>query len=77
VAGAEPQRLPSPPLPPPPRPDMTSSGQGGGQGSPVQLVVGALAAVLLLLGFQLLSRVLPRPAFRKPGRIALPPWHPG
>jgi hypothetical protein len=76
VAGAVPQRLP--PLPLPPRPDTTSSGQGGGgQGPPVQLVVGALAALLLLLGFQLLPRVLPRPAFRKPRRIALSPWHPG
>jgi hypothetical protein len=76
VAGAAPQRLP--PLPLPPRPDTTSSGQGGGgQGPPVQLVVGALAAMLFLLGFQLLPRVLPRPAFRKPRRIALPPWHPG
>jgi hypothetical protein len=75
VAGAEPQRLP--PLPSPPRPDMTSSGQAGGQNPPVQLVVGALAAALVFLSFQLLPRALPRPAFRKPRRIALPPWHPG
>jgi hypothetical protein len=76
VAGAVPQRLP--PLPLPPRPDTTSSGQGGGgQGPSVQLVVGALAAMLLLLGFQLLPRLLPRTAFRKPRRIALSPWHPG
>jgi hypothetical protein len=74
-AGVEPQRLPPAPLPP--RPDMTSSGQGGGQGSVQPLVLGALAAVLAFFLLSLLPRVLPRPAFRKPRRIVLPPWHPG
>jgi hypothetical protein len=41
------------------------------------LVVGALAAVLLIFVFELLRRVLSRPAIRKPRRISLPPWHPG
>jgi hypothetical protein len=74
-AGVEPQRLPPAPLPP--RPDMTSSGQGGGQGSVQPLVLGALAGVLGFFLLSLLPRVLPRPAFRKPRRIVLPPWHPG
>jgi hypothetical protein len=74
-AGVEPQRLPPAPLPP--RPDMTSSGQGGGQGSAQPLLLAALAAVLGFFVLSLLPRVLPRPAFRKPRRIVLPPWHPG
>jgi hypothetical protein len=74
-AGAVPQRLPPAPLPP--RPDMTSSGQGGGQGSVQPLLLVALAAVLGFFTLSLLPRVLPRPAFRKPRRIVLPPWHPG
>jgi hypothetical protein len=41
------------------------------------LVVGALAAVMLFLAFELLRRVLSRPAIRRPRRISLPPWHPG
>jgi hypothetical protein len=73
-AGVVPQRLP--PVPLPPR-DATSSGQGGGQGPLMPLVVGALAAVFLILAFELLRRVLSRPAIRKPRRISLPPWHPG
>ena len=74
-AGAVPQRLPPAPLPP--RPDMTSSGQGGGQGSAQPLLLAALAAVLGFFTLSLFPRVLPRPAFRKPRRIVLPPWHPG
>lgn len=73
-AGAVPQRLPPVPLPPQ---DVTSSAQGGGQGPLMPLVVGALAAVLLIFAFELLRRVLSRPAIRKPRRISLPPWHPG
>jgi hypothetical protein len=73
-AGAVPQQLPPVPLPPQ---DLTSSGQGGGQGQLMPLVVGALAAVLLIFAFELLRRVLSRPAIRKPRRISLPPWHPG
>jgi hypothetical protein len=74
-AGAVPQRLPPAPLPP--RPDMTSSGQGGGQGSVQPLLLAALAAVFGFFTLSLLPRVLPRPAFRKPRRIVLLPWHPG
>jgi hypothetical protein len=74
-AGVVPQQLPPAPLPP--RPDMTSSGQGGGQGSVQPLLLAALAAVLGFFALSLLPRVLPRPAFRKPRRIVLPPWHPG
>jgi hypothetical protein len=74
-AGAVPQRLPPAPLPP--RPDMTSSGQGGGQGSIQPLLLAALGAVLGFFTLSLLPRILPRPAFRKPRRIVLPPWHPG
>ena len=74
-AGAVPQRLPPAPLPP--RPDMTSSGQGGGQGSAQPLLLAALGAVLGFFTLSLLPRILPRPAFRKPRRIVLPPWHPG
>jgi hypothetical protein len=73
-AGVVPQRLPPVPLPPG---DATSSGQGGGQGPLMPLVVGALAAVMLFLAFELLRRVRSRPAIRTPRRISLPPWHPG
>jgi hypothetical protein len=73
-AGALPQHLP--PVPLPPR-DVTSSGQAGGQGPLMPSVVGALAAVVLFFAFELLRRVLARPAIRKPRRITLPPWHPG
>jgi hypothetical protein len=74
-AGAAPQR--PPPVPLPPRPGLISSLESGGQGLQIPLVVGALASALLIFAFQLLPRLLPRPAFRKPRRIALPPWHPG
>jgi hypothetical protein len=74
-AGVVPQRLPPAPLPP--RPDMSSSGQGGGQGSAQPLLLAALAAALGFFVLSFLPRVLPRPAFRKPRRIVLPPWHPG
>lgn len=74
-AGVVPQRLP--PVPFPPRPDMTSSGQAGGQGSVMPLVLVALAAALGIFAFEVLRRTLPRSAFRKPKRIALPPWRPG
>jgi hypothetical protein len=73
-----PSRLPQPPLPQgPQRPDMSSAGQNGGQGVLLPLVIAALAAALAILGFELLPRILPVPAFRKPRRISLPPWHPG
>lgn len=74
-AGAGPQQ--PPPVPLPPRPDMTSSGQAGGQGLLLPLVTAALAAALAIFAFEVLRRVLPRSAFRKPRRIELPPWHPG
>jgi hypothetical protein len=73
-AGALPQHPPPVPLPPQ---DATSSAQGGGQGPLMPLVVGALSAVMLFFAFELLRRVLSRPAIRKPRRISLPPWHPG
>lgn len=71
---------PFPPSPYSPRPDLNSAGQSGGNGSggsAMPLVLGILAGAFALFGFGFLSRLLPRPAFRKPGRIALPPWHPG
>lgn len=74
-AAVVPQR--PPPIPLPPRPDAASPAQGGGQGQVMPLVVGALAALFLALCFELLPRTLPPPAFRKPRRIALPPWRPG
>jgi hypothetical protein len=74
AVGAVPQRLPPAPLPPQ---SLSSSGQGGGQGQLVPLLVGALSAALLLAVFEFLSRVLPRTAFRKPRRLLLRPWHPG
>jgi len=73
-AGVAPQHLP--PVPLPPR-DVTTSGQAGGQGPLMPLVVGALAAVVLFLVFELMRRVLSRPAIRRPRRISFPPWHPG
>jgi hypothetical protein len=75
-AGALPQQLP--PVPLPERQDTTSSGQaGGGSGALLPLLLAALASALAIFGFQLLPRLLPRPAFRKPRRFSLPPWHPG
>jgi hypothetical protein len=67
---------PPPPLPVPPQnPGMGA--QAGGQGTMAPLLVGALAAGLLLYFFVLLSRLPLRSAFRKPRRLVLPPWHPG
>jgi hypothetical protein len=68
---------PLPPAPGPNGPDTSSAGQSGGQGVLLPLVLAALAAALALFGFALLPRALPLPAFRKPRRIVLPPWHPG
>jgi hypothetical protein len=68
---------PPPPPPGPNRPDTSSAGQSGGQGFLLPLVLATLAAALAIFGFALLPRVLPLPAFRKPRRIVLPPWHPG
>ena len=66
------------PLPAPlPPQNPSAGGQAAGQGTPAPLLVGALAAALLVVFFELLSRLLPRSAFRKPRRLALPPWHPG
>jgi hypothetical protein len=70
-----PQR--SPPLPGPPQPGAALAGQAGGQGPLPPLVVGTLAAVLLIMAFEFLPRALPPKAFRKPRLIALTPWHPG
>jgi hypothetical protein len=66
-----------PPLPLPPQPGSASAGQAGGNGPLTPLVVGALAAVLLMMAFEFLPRALPLKAFRKPRLIALTPWHPG
>jgi hypothetical protein len=66
-----------PPLPLPPQPGSALAGQAGGNGPLTPLVVGALAAVLLLLLLEFLPRALPQLAFRKPRPIALLPWHPG
>lgn len=74
-AGAEPQR--PPPTPVPPAPDLGSAAQGSGGGSVMPLVTAALAAALMLFALQFLPRALPTTAFRRPGRIPLPPWHPG
>jgi hypothetical protein len=74
--GPTPQRPPRLPLPPQPG-GALSSGQGGGNGPLTPLVVGALAAVLLIMAFEFLPRSLPPKAFRKPRLIALTPWHPG
>lgn len=67
----------SPPLPRTPQPGAALTGQGGGQGPLTPLVVGALAAALLMMAFEFLPRTLPPKAFRKPRLIALTPWHPG
>jgi hypothetical protein len=72
-----PSRLPQPPAPGPNRPDMSSPAQGGGQGLLLPLVIAALGAALALFGLELLPRVLPLPALRRPRRIVLPPWRPG
>jgi hypothetical protein len=69
-----PQRSPPPRTP---QPGAAVTGQGGGQGPLTPLVVGALAAVLLMMTFEFLPRSLPPKAFRKPRLIALLPWHPG
>jgi hypothetical protein len=66
-----------PPLPRSPQPGSALAGQAGGQGPLTPLVVGALAAVLLMMAFEFLPRALPPKAFRKPRLIALAPWHPG
>jgi hypothetical protein len=72
-----PSRLPQRPAPGPDRPDMSSPAQGGGQGVLLPLVIAALGAALALFGLELLPRVLPLPALRRPRRIVLPPWRPG
>jgi hypothetical protein len=76
-SGPAPGREPQPPAPGPNGPGTSSAGQGGGQGAFLPLVLAVLAAALAFFGFELLPRVLPLPAFRKPRRIVLPPWHPG
>jgi hypothetical protein len=76
-AGAVVPQRPLPPAPPPQRPDLSSPGQGGGQGPLMPLVLGALAAAFALFSFQRHARLLPRSAFRKPRRVVLPVWHPG
>jgi hypothetical protein len=76
-SSSPPNREPQPPAPGPDRPDMSSAGQGGGQGLLLPLVLAALSVMFALFAFALLPRVLPLPAFRKPRRIVLPPWHPG
>jgi hypothetical protein len=68
---------PLPPAPLPPRPDLSSAGQNGGQGLLLPLVMAAIAAVLAIFCFEFLPRLLPRMAFRRPRRIAIPPWRPG
>ncbi len=73
-SGAVPHQLPPLPLPPQ---SPTAGAQAGGQGTAGPPVAGALAAAVLVLFFVFLSRLLPRSAFRKPRRLALPPWHPG
>jgi hypothetical protein len=75
-AGPTPQRHPPSPLPPGPG-GAALSGQSGVHGPLSPLLVGALAAVLLALAFEFLPRALPLRAFRKPGHLPLPPWHPG
>jgi hypothetical protein len=86
-SGASASRAPSKPTrsslpqrsPPPrtPQPGAAMTSQGGGQGPLTPLVVGALAAVLLIMILEFLPRTLPPKAFRKPRLIALTPWHPG
>jgi hypothetical protein len=73
-AGAGPHRLP--PVPAPPQ-GLSGSAEASGAGSWAPLLFAAFAAALFVILFELLSRLLPRSAFRKPRRLALPPWHPG
>jgi hypothetical protein len=75
--GPTPQRPPRLPLPPQPGPGATLSGQGGGHGPLMPLLLGVLAGALLMMAFEFLPRALPPKAFRKPRLIALLPWHPG
>jgi hypothetical protein len=75
-AGPTPQRHPPSPWPPGPG-GAAVSGQSGVHGPLSPLLVGALAAALLALAFEFLPRALPLRAFRKPGHLPLPPWHPG
>jgi hypothetical protein len=74
-AGVEPQR--HPPIPLPRGPGAAAPDLGSGQGSVMPLVVAAVLAAMIMFAFPLLPRTLPRPAFRKPRRIAFPPWRPG
>jgi hypothetical protein len=67
----------SPQLPRTPQPGSALTSEAGGHGPLTPLVVGALAAVLLMMAFEFLPRALPPKAFRKPRLIALTPWHPG
>lgn len=66
-------------LPPMPTPteDLSGTAQAGGASTFAPSVVAAAAAALLVVFLEILSRLLPRSAFRKPRRLALPPWHPG
>jgi hypothetical protein len=73
-AGSGPHRLPPLPVP---QQGLNGSAEAGGSPTPSPLLLGALAAALLFVPFEFLSRLLPRSAFRKPRRLALPPWHPG
>ncbi len=73
-ADGAPRRLP--PLPVPPQ-GLSGTPEGMGSGTPPLLLVAALAAGLLIIFFESPSRLLLRSAFRKPRRLALPPWHPG
>jgi len=59
-------------------PPQNSNGSAeGGSGTTAPLLVAALTAALFYFFFEFLSRLLPRSAFRKRRRLALPPWHPG
>ena len=73
-AGVGPHRLP--PVPTPPQ-GLSGSAEASGAGSWAPLLFAAFAAALFVILFELLSRLLPGSAFRKPRRLALPPWHPG
>jgi hypothetical protein len=76
-AGAGLPPRPLPPVPPGPSQALTAPAQGGGQGQLVPLLVAALAAVLVFTRFPFRTRLLPRPAFRRPRRVTLAVWHPG
>jgi hypothetical protein len=66
-----------PPVPVPTRdPDGTAQA-GGAAGAFAPLLVAAAASALFVVLLELLSRLLPRSAFREPRRLVLPPWHPG